>query len=106
MTPEFTYKAKLVRVLDGDTAVFDIDLGFYLTTRLPVRLMGINAPELNQAGGQDAKVHLTMLLSDGEFVLKSYKPRDKYGRYLAVIYKDGINLNQLMVADKHAVDMP
>ena len=42
----FIYDATLVRVIDGDTIDCDLDLGMNLTARFPVRLLGVNAPEL------------------------------------------------------------
>jgi micrococcal nuclease len=41
----YTYMARLNRVIDGDTYVFDIDLGFYVTTTQHIRLIGVDCPE-------------------------------------------------------------
>ena len=42
----YEYKAKLVRVIDGDTIDVDIDLGFKVFLQKErVRLFGINTPE-------------------------------------------------------------
>ena len=46
MEPNYRYKAKLGRVVDGDTMDVVIDLGFYVTMRERVRLKGINTPEI------------------------------------------------------------
>jgi micrococcal nuclease len=48
-TPSFPpaeYRGKVVRVIDGDTIVVDVDLGFYIWTRIHLRLAGIDTPEL------------------------------------------------------------
>ncbi len=50
----WTYGATLVRAIDGDTYVFDIDLGFYITTRQHVRLAGIDCPEIGTPEGKAA----------------------------------------------------
>ena len=42
----YTYYAKLISVIDGDTADFDIDLGFHVHIHLSVRFKGYNAPEI------------------------------------------------------------
>ena len=42
----YTYAARLVRVVDGDTVDLDIDLGFHITVRERFRLAGIDTPEL------------------------------------------------------------
>jgi len=99
---DYSYKAKLVRILDGDTVVCDIDLGFYMTARLPVRLAHINAKERNELGGKEATEHLRALLSNEELRLVTYKPKDKYGRYLADVFVNDMNINQKMIADGFA----
>ncbi len=41
----FRYRAKVVKVVDGDTIDVDIDLGFYTIIRdQRIRLKGIDAP--------------------------------------------------------------
>ena len=46
MEPAYRYRAKLVRVVDGDTIDLDIDLGFYIRITERVRLEGVNTPEI------------------------------------------------------------
>lgn len=99
----YLYNATLVRVIDGDTIVCDIDLGFNLRQQLPVRLAHINAPELNTKEGVLAKSHITTILGDGKLVLKTFKPKDKFGRFLAEVYWDGNYINQIMINDGYAV---
>ena len=41
----WTYRAKVIRVIDGDTVDVDIDLGFgMIYKKQRVRLMGIDTP--------------------------------------------------------------
>ena len=42
----YQYRAKLKRVVDGDTIDAIIDLGFKMTTEQRIRLKGINTPEI------------------------------------------------------------
>ena len=42
----YYYKAKVVSVYDGDTCTCVIDLGFKLSVRVKVRLLGIDTPEV------------------------------------------------------------
>ncbi len=108
MTDPFIRNATVVRVIDGDSIVVTVYLGFRLTIEMPVRLAHINAPELNQPGGTEAKQHLAKLLSDDidlsyiPVTVKTYKPYDKYGRWLAEVFVDERNINQQMIADGHA----
>lgn len=102
-----SYPAKLDRVVDGDTVVLDIDVGFDLYVKAKCRLARINSPELTTAAGVLAKHELAVMFSklvNGECKV-SVPGRDKYGRWLADIYGDngGYCLNDLMVEKGHAV---
>ncbi|MCK4429246.1 MAG: hypothetical protein KAU95_02630, partial [Candidatus Aenigmarchaeota archaeon] len=44
--PDYKYKAKLVRVVDGDTIEVVMDLGFYIQLKEKLRLAGVNTPEI------------------------------------------------------------
>lgn len=68
-----------------------------------VRLLNIDAPELKQNHGFDAKYHLGVLCGCGDKVnVRESKERDVYGRTLAVVSKAGHNINYLMVKDGYA----
>ncbi len=45
----YNYKAKVVRWVDGDTLLVEVDLGFYVLTIQKIRLARINAPEMRSA---------------------------------------------------------
>jgi micrococcal nuclease len=89
----YTYKAKVIRVVDGDTFESLIDLGFDTWVSITVRLTGINTPEsrtrdLNEKKkGIAAKDRLTQLLSENgnEITLISHGV-EKYGRCLAEVF--------------------
>ena len=111
----YTYKAKLDRVVDGDTIDVHIDLGFDITVHKRVRLAGIDTPESRtrdleeKKRGLAAKYRLTEILDQGSLVVES-KEVGKYGRVLGVliIYPDSmdlpINVNDLLVSEGHAVE--
>jgi len=92
MTPEvaYTYPASLVRVIDGDTAVLLIDLGFNVSTTQHVRFLGYNAPELhgrNASKAQAAKAELESLLSGRKLIVKTSKDFiQTFARYLADVW--------------------
>jgi micrococcal nuclease len=108
----YTYKANVLRVVDGDTVIVDIDLGFGVWLRgQTIRLAKINAPELRGASleaGRDSKTYLSKLVLDKRVMIRTEKDRkEKYGRWLAVILleedKNLIDINHKMVAEGHAV---
>ena len=97
----FTYAAKLIEVIDGDTVDLLIDLGFGVHVKERCRLYGIDAPEMPTEAGKAAKAYLESLIgaATGELFVATRKmtrkPKektDKYGRYLAVLYKGYYNI--------------
>jgi micrococcal nuclease len=106
----YNYAATAMSVIDGDTVRLDIDLGFGITSRQVVRLMGINAPELHgqpdPEPGRAAKAFLEGVLYVGAKVrVNTFKDkREKYGRLLAAIWigEDVTSVNQRMLDAGHA----
>ena len=90
----YTYAAKLIEVIDGDTVDLFIDLGFGVHVKERCRLYGIDAPEMPTAQGQAAKACLESLIGAAmelyvatrKMTRKTKEKTDKYGRYLAVLY--------------------
>jgi micrococcal nuclease len=86
----YTYRARVVRVIDGDTVVLDIDLGFDIHHIKSCRLYGINAYELRDKDPEKkrlatfGKVALTEMLPP--VVIIESKDLDKYGRPLVEIH--------------------
>jgi len=101
----YNYKATLVKITDADTIEADIQLGFYITFRAKIRLMGINAPEKNTDSGKEAIKWLTAYLPLGhEITLEVYKVPEKYGRWLAYVTYNGANVNEELIKSGHAVE--
>lgn len=100
----FTYKAKVIRVVDGDTFYADIDLGFGLVFHNQgIRLYEVSAPERGNPGAIDSTEALKRFVADKIIVLRTLKDRkEKYGRWLGVVYVDGENINERMVLDGFA----
>jgi micrococcal nuclease len=87
------YQAKIVEVVDGDTFDLMIDLGFNNFTKQRMRLYGIDAPEMRTQAGRQLAYDLSMVYANAFNVIvqsveasKSKQFRDKYGRFLAIIY--------------------
>ena len=110
----YEYKAKIHRIIDGDTVDVTIDLGFEMTTKQRVRLYGINTPETRtrdleeKARGKAAKARLLELLNDcgRKIVLRTTK-RGKYGLILGKLLHPVTleNFNQTLLKEGHATRM-
>lgn len=107
----YTYKADVIRIIDGDTVIVDIDLGFGVWLRgQTIRLAKINAPELKGESletGRDSKTYLSKLVLDKRVTIRTEKDsKEKYGRWLGFILleedKNLIDINHKMVADGYA----
>jgi len=114
MGPTYQYKAKLVRVVDGDTVWLDVDLGFRTTLAVDFRLYGLNAPEsvgLTKVAGLAAKEFLHNFLTPTttkDIIVESFKT-EKYGRWLGTLWvhrfgeSTWTSANQALIDAGHAV---
>jgi endonuclease YncB( thermonuclease family) len=101
----YTYRAYLDYVIDGDTVVLYVDLGFDTFSRQKLRLRGIDTPELKTPEGEKAKTFVEEILKKAKIItIKTYR-KDKYDRYLADIFVGSkeIFLNQKLLDEKLAV---
>ena len=105
---KYIYKATVNYIVDGDTVDVMVDLGFNIFHKVRLRLNGINTPELRDADpekralGVEARRRVIELLQGREVVIES-KKTDKYGRWLADIYLESVNINQQLIAEGLAV---
>lgn len=104
----YTYKAIVLRVIDGDTVKLSIDLGFRVFWTSNCRLADINAPEMNTEEGKASKAHLQTIISEGEELTIVSRKLDKYGRPVVLLFKnkDYVNNNSVnanMLSSNHAV---
>lgn len=89
----FGATTKVTRVIDGDT--------FETETGEKVRLIGINAPEISDIFGQEAKKYLSDLIENKTVDLQSdniSNDRDRYQRLLRYVILDGVDINEKMVS--------
>ncbi len=98
-----TLVAKVERISDGDT----ITAVTNNQTKLRIRLMGIDAPEVphgdkpGQPFGEEARDYLDHLIGGKTVRVDAYGP-DEYKRVLAVVWDEQINVNLLLVAMGYA----
>jgi len=116
---KYIYRAKLDRVVDGDTVDALIDVGFDIWFKKRIRFMGLDAWESRtrdleeKKKGLAAKARVIELLEEtsskpGYFRLKSHGV-GKYGRVLGELFiqdKDGnsICINEQLKIEGHAYE--
>ena len=107
----YTYNAKVIRVVDGDSIRMDVDLGFgcHLLGNdgrgVDIRLFGIDCPEIRTRDGAEkahgllAKTCVQEHLQVGETYQITTRERGKFGRYLGTIKLRGKRgtINDLLV---------
>ena len=106
----YIYKAKCLRVVDGDTIDAQIDLGFDTHKVIRIRLVGVNAAESRtrdleeKARGLAAKQFVIDMFKKhkNSFILQS-QGVGKYGRCLGEIFFGDVKLNDLLITEGHAV---
>ena len=105
----YKYKATLLRVVDGDTFDVDIDLGFSVVLhKQRIRLKGIDTWESRtrdleeKKKGLEAKKFTKEMLSNCEEIVIDSYGKGKYGRILADVWCDGLNLNEQLIRYGHA----
>ena len=117
---KYIRNARLVRPIDGDTIVVDLDAdycGIWLHNQT-LRLKGIDTPEpvgATTKAGHAATEYLREMMARRAFKIETFKTargsdeRGKYGRYLAVVWLHSarglppLNVNECMIASGHAV---
>jgi micrococcal nuclease len=102
----YNYKAHIKDVYDGDTVTAVVDLGFLHYQEMKLRLYGIDTPELRgpeREQGLIVRDIVREMILDKEVEIHSFKDKQgKFGRYLATILIDGLNLNDWLVENGHA----
>ena len=80
-----------IRVVDGDTIRAEAK-----GREIKIRLVEIDAPEINQPFGAQSKNFLNRLLYEKDVTLIA-QGEDRYGRTLGAIYANGERVNTLMI---------
>lgn len=117
--PNHIYRATVSRVVDGDTVDAVIDLGFNILYKERIRLMGIDTPESRTRNkkekslGLASKARLKELIKSARILERKRGKKDvllqtskqakgKFGRILGILWVNGQNLNETLVAENHA----
>jgi endonuclease YncB( thermonuclease family) len=89
--PTYLYKAQIIEVVDGDTIIVNIDLGFAIHKEQRIRFASLDTPEIKTQKGQESYQFLRDKLSQIEFIMIKTHKIDIYGRYLGHIFYDATN---------------
>ncbi len=101
----YTYRGTLTRWVDGDTAIIEIDLGFYTKRTERIRLARINTPETRdhrltkRREAVHAKMVAKKICPHGSTVtVRTFKSkRDMYARYIAEVTFQGVNISDYLL---------
>ena len=120
MTFNFSYRAKCLNVIDGDTIHLYIDTGFHKYEEQHIRLLGVNTPELHSAVPElkakalAAKNFTIATLAkwsadfkdDWPIYIETFKS-DAFGRWLATVWPSqhllATDLSTLLIQAGHGV---
>ena len=101
------YECVVVKIVDGDTMDVEINLGFGITTKQRVRLLGVDTPETYRPSCDAERIHgeRAKKFVEDECLGKKCRlvtnrdRKGKYGRYLGVVYAPGsdISVNDLLL---------
>ena len=96
----YEYRARVKRVVDGDTVDFVVDLGFNIHTTIRTRLLGVDTPERGHPDWKRATAECARLIAsvadvkgvevghpEHYLTIRTHK-QGKYGRWLVEI--DGV----------------
>lgn len=114
---KYIYRAKLERVVDGDTIDAMIDIGFDIWIKRRIRYMGIDTWESRTRDLDEKKKGLAAKARNKELIEKvSSKPGyfrlkshgvGKYGRVLGEVFVQDVdgkqyNINETLISEGHA----
>jgi micrococcal nuclease len=102
----YLYKAVITEVYDGDTCTAQVDLGFNVSFEMKLRLYGIDTPELRleeREEGLRVRDLVREMILGKKVIIQTHRDRTgKYGRYLAEIFIDDLNLNNWLLESGNA----
>ena len=93
--PANNFDGIVTRVIDGDTLDIRTNDGNSIT----IRLVLVDAPESNELGYNEAKDFVTQNCLDRPAIIDPDNNQDlSHGRLVALVYCDGININEAVIA--------
>lgn len=109
----WTYRARLVRAIDGDTIRVELDLGFDVRVVHDIRVAGVDTPELRggtqatreaaQAARRFTEQWCTAGAHDGWPLTVTTSRSRSFTRYVGSVERGGRSLARSLVGAGHAV---
>ena len=121
------YRARVYRVVDGDTIIFDIDKGMHDVSRESIRINGIDTAELftgnereQGAAAKEFTEHWIVLKNgdpkslwdpefsdEWQFMIRTSKDKQSFARYVADVYAtcDGESLADAVIEAGFSEDL-
>ncbi len=86
----YLYRCEVLKVIDGDTLLVHVDLGFEVIKLQRVRLAGVDAPKARTSAGRAAADWARERLARARsVVLRTQKASDVHGRYVGHVFYSG-----------------
>jgi micrococcal nuclease len=93
--PANNFDGIITNVIDGDTLDISTNDGNTMT----IRLVLVDAPEINELGYSEAKDYVTQNCLDKPATVDPDNNQDlSYGRLVALVYCNGLNINEAIIA--------
>lgn len=105
----YEYRATVERVIDGDSYLMAVQLGWHVAITGQIRLIGVDCPETGTDDGTAATAFVTDLFAKARLVTVTTIRRDpsrSFARYLARVDVDGADLANLIIDAGHGVPYP
>lgn len=97
----YEYKARVIKIIDGDTLIAVVDVGFYTYVHQHFRLLNYEAPEVRgpeRPFGLIAKAKLEELLPVETVISIRTEKADDFGRWLAEVpWDQGGTLSEYLI---------
>lgn len=97
---QMRYPAQLIRMVDGDTYVLRVDLGFNVSYTAHIRLADLDTPEQSTPEGKAATIAAEQLLRSGQITVEP-TGRMSFARYVAYVYVGLVNVAETLAAEGH-----
>jgi endonuclease YncB( thermonuclease family) len=100
----YEYAARVLRIIDADSIIMHIDLGFSVWVKVPIRVLGVDAPERGTKAGHAAGLFAHVLLHEVDGLIVRTQFDRSFARWLgAITLPDGTDYAQRLIEAGHGV---